>query len=75
LRDESRAITWNGDYDKTIWDEYGSVYWHSQRPTQPTTGSTGSSLEMDPKFAQVPENYTITASAIVSKGAKWPPSN
>ncbi len=69
---KGRAIAWNGDYDKTIWDEHGNVYWHSQRPTQPTTGSNGSSVEMDPKFAGVPDNFTITAPALVGKGAKWP---
>jgi len=69
------AIAWSGDYDKTIWDEQGNVYWHSQRPTQPTTGSTGSSVEMDPKFAGAPDNFTITAPALVGKGAKWPPSH
>ena len=70
---KGRAIGWIGDYDKTIWDEYGNVYWRSPRPTQPTTGSTGSSVEMDPKFARVPDNFTITAPALVGKGAKWPP--
>lgn len=69
---KGRAIEWNGDYDKTIWDEYGNVYWHSQRPPQPTTGSNGSSVEMDPKFAGMPDNFTITAPALVGEGAKWP---
>ncbi len=71
---KGRAITWKGDYDKSVWDEYGNVYWHSPRPTQPTTGSTGSSVEMDPKFARIPDNFTITAPALAGKGAKWPPN-
>jgi len=67
-----RAITWQGDYDKTIWDEDGNVFWHSPRPTQPTTGSTGSSVERDPQFAGVPDNFTVTAPGFIGKGAKWP---
>ena len=70
---KGRAITWNGDYHKSIWDEYDNVYWHSRRPTQPTTGSSGSSVEMDPKFAELPKNFAITAPALAGKGAKWPP--
>jgi hypothetical protein len=62
-----------GDYDKSIWDEDGNVFWRSRRPLQPTTGSTGSSVEMDPKFLNVPENFTITNGALAGKGAKWPP--
>ena len=68
-----RAISWSGDYDRSIWDESDNVYWSSPRPTQPTTGSTGSSIEMDPKFAGIPDNFTITAPTLVGKGAKWPP--
>ncbi len=70
---KGRAITWNGDYDKAIWDEYGNVYWQSQRPSQPTTGSTGSSVTMDPRFAGPPDNFTIKEPALAGKGAKWPP--
>jgi hypothetical protein len=69
---KGRAISWVGDYDKAMWDESGNVYWHSQRPTQPTTGSTGSSIDVDPKFAKVPEDFTATASGAAGKGAKWP---
>ena len=72
---KGRAIAWEGDYDKSIWDEFGNVYWHSQRPTLPTTGSTGSSIEMDPKFAKAPDNFTITARGLAGKGAPWPPSH
>lgn len=68
-----RAIAWKDDYDKSIWDEDGNVYWRSPRPTQPTTGSTGSSVEMDPKFANVPDNFMVTTPALVGKGAQWPP--
>ncbi|MCX7826332.1 MAG: hypothetical protein N2689_12355 [Verrucomicrobiae bacterium] len=70
-----RAISWQGDYDKTIWDEDGNVFWRSQRPAQPTTGSAGSSVEMDPKFAGLPDNFTITNPALAGKGAKWPPGH
>lgn len=69
---KGRAITWGGAYDKTIWDEYDNVYWQSRRPTQATSGSTGSSVEMDPKFVSVPDNFTVTAAPLVGKGAKWP---
>lgn len=69
---KGRSISWNGDYDKSIWDEYDNVFWHSQRPTQPTTGSTGSSVEMDPKFAGLPDNFTVTAPSLAGKGAPWP---
>jgi hypothetical protein len=72
---KGRTIEWRGDYEKTIWDEYGNVYWHSQRPSEPTTGSTGSSVEMDPKFARVPDDFTITAPSLIGKGAKWPPGH
>jgi hypothetical protein len=69
---KGRAIAWKGDYDKSIWDESGNVFWHSQRPAQPTTGSTGSSVEADPKFAGPPDNFTITEPALAGKGAPWP---
>ncbi|MFI5380511.1 MAG: hypothetical protein ACHRHE_14535, partial [Tepidisphaerales bacterium] len=69
---KGRAITWSGAYDKSTWDEYDNVYWQSLRPIQPTTGSTGSSVEMDPKFANVPDDFTITTAALAGKGAKWP---
>jgi hypothetical protein len=67
------AIAWRGPYDKSMWDEYGNVYWNSQRPSEPTTGSTGSSVQMDPKFAGVPDDFTISAPGLAGKGAKWPP--
>lgn len=56
---KGRPITWSGDYDRSIWDESGNVYWSSPRPTQPTTGSTGSSVEMDPTFAAVPDSLSF----------------
>lgn len=70
---KGQSITWKGDYDKGMWDETGNVYWHSKRPSQPTTGSSGASLQADPRFAHVPDNFAVTAPALLNKGAHWPP--
>jgi hypothetical protein len=53
------------------WDETYSIFFKSVRPTG-TTGASGTSLSIDPRFANPPIDFTIQEPSASGKGAPWP---
>jgi hypothetical protein len=53
------------------WDEIGNIFWQTIPPTD-TTGAGRTSLTADPRFVNVPWDFTPQAAQAKGKGAPWP---
>ena len=54
-----------------VWDETYNIFFKSIRPTG-TTGDSGTSLSIDPRFVNPPLDFTIQEPSASGKGATWP---
>ena len=53
------------------WDETSNIFFRTIRPTG-TTGASGTSLAIDPKFVNAPLDFRVQEPSATGKGAPWP---
>ena len=65
------AIATNSTLD-SVWDETQNIFFESVPPTH-KTGTSGSSLSIDPEFVNPPLDFTVQKPSDLGRGAPWPP--